>query len=468
VIAASFAERVQTDAARLAVRTDDRDWTYAELLAKARSLAEQRASTEQGTPLPNRTVGIQASDLAARVVGLLVAELLGMTPCLFPTGMNPANLNAWAEKLRLAELLDASGRWVETPFASAAPQAASTTSDTHLPGLWLFTSGTTGPPQPVRHTWQALASAVHATARYHGERWLLAYDPGSFAGLQVMLQALLTGGTLSDVSQATPEETARRMLIEQVTYASGTPTFWRMLLGAVEPAKWKRAALEQITLGGEVVNDATLIALQAAFPQARISHIYATSELGVCFSVSDGRAGFPAEYLQNPPGGCQLRISTEGELEVLSHRRAVALALENRIAPASASESDWLPTGDLVELRGERVYFVGRKSGVIHVGGGKVVPEEVEAILREVAGVAEVRVSGQPSSVLGAIVRADVVVAAHAEVNAVRAALLAACQAQLPRHKVPATIEFHTTLPRTPSGKLARDAEAATDLRPNP
>jgi acyl-CoA synthetase (AMP-forming)/AMP-acid ligase II len=77
-----------------------------------------------------------------------------------------------------------------------------------------------------------------------------------------------------------------------VTAASGTPTFWRQAiyrdadaLGAVP--------LEQITLGGEPVDQAILDQLREIFPKARISWIYASSEVGASIVVHDGKAGFP-------------------------------------------------------------------------------------------------------------------------------------------------------------------------------
>ncbi len=41
-------------------------------------------------------------------------------------------------------------------------------------------------------------------------------------------------------------------------------------------------------------------------------------------------------------------------------------------------EDGFVDSGDIVELRGDRYYFVGRRGGIINVGGLKVHPEEVE------------------------------------------------------------------------------------------
>ena len=57
--------------------------------------------------------------------------------------------------------------------------------------------------------------------------------------------------------------------------------------------------LLQATLGGEIVDDRILSAITALFPKARIVHIYASTEAGVGFSVSDNRSGFPLNYLKN-------------------------------------------------------------------------------------------------------------------------------------------------------------------------
>jgi acyl-CoA synthetase (AMP-forming)/AMP-acid ligase II len=381
-----------------------------------------------------------------------------------PLPFKPQQIEPWPATLDLRTVLDLE-RGEQKQIARAnspTQQPVSGQSNLTNAGLWFFTSGTTGPPKPVRHTWAALTRTVRFKAPFQSRRWLLAYDPSSFAGLQVWLQALLAGGSVHDVSRATPRETAQRMVQEQIEFASGTPTFWRMLLGAVPREHWSATSLEQITLGGEAVSPGTLAALQATFPRARCTHIYATSELGVCFSVSDGLAGFPAEYLRNPPSGCALRVTADGELEVRPEAQAAEWITESDLVPTNRCASgippatNWRGTGDLVEQRGERVYFLGRKSGSINVGGSKVLPEEVEAIIRDVPGVAEVRISAQASSVLGALVRADIQPLGSADLANVRTAVLAACQAQLPRFKIPALIEFHTQLPRTATGKIAR------------
>jgi acyl-coenzyme A synthetase/AMP-(fatty) acid ligase len=94
----------------------------------------------------------------------------------------------------------------------------------------------------------------------------------------------------------------------------------------------------------------------------------------------------------------------------ISARRA-AQATTSAARPET-SPTGFVDTGDIVERRGERYYFVGRKDGVINVGGHKVRPEEVEAVLNCHPGVRMSFVRGRKSPITGAVVVADVVASA--------------------------------------------------------
>ena len=78
-------------------------------------------------------------------------------------------------------------------------------------------------------------------------------------------------------------------------------------------------------------------------------------------------------------------------------------------APALADDDGFVDTGDMVERRGDRLFFVGRRGGIINVGGAKVHPEEVEAALNAHAAVRASRVFARKNPITGALVVADVV-----------------------------------------------------------
>lgn len=160
------------------------------------------------------------------------------------------------------------------------------------PTRWLMTtSGTTGLPKMVPHT---LATLSRSTSRFEGgtvQTWGLLYDPTRFAGLQVVLQALIGGGPLALPDTGRPlSEQVEALAAAGCTALSATPTLWRRILMA---QGHERLALRQATLGGEIVDQGTIDALRSAFPNARITHIYASTEAGVGFSVRDGAGRLP-------------------------------------------------------------------------------------------------------------------------------------------------------------------------------
>jgi acyl-coenzyme A synthetase/AMP-(fatty) acid ligase len=113
----------------------------------------------------------------------------------------------------------------------------------------------------------------------------------------------------------------------------------------------------------------------------------------------------------------------------------------------------------MVEKRGDRYHFIGRRGGIINIGGLKVHPEEIEAVINRHAEVRMSRARSRRSPITGAIVVADVILAdgdASGRSNEIRDTILADCRASLASYKVPAVIRFVASLDVTPAGKLAR------------
>ena len=161
-------------------------------------------------------------------------------------------------------------------------------------------------------------------------------------------------------------------------------------------------------LSGEIADQAVLDNLRSAYPTATVGHAFASTEAGVAFDVNDGLAGFPADYVPGPKNGIEMKVE-DGTLRIRSGRNAQRYLGD---APASLASADgYVDTGDLVELYEGRYYFRGRKSGVINVGGLKVHPEEVEAVLNADIRVRMSLVRARRNPITGAIVIAEVVLA---------------------------------------------------------
>jgi acyl-coenzyme A synthetase/AMP-(fatty) acid ligase len=320
------------------------------------------------------------------------------------------------------------------------------------PSEWvLFTSGTTGRPKMVIHSLAGLAGAIVRGGGRDGRPvWGTFYDIRRYGGLQIFLRALHDGGSLvlSDPEEPLGDFLAR-LVAHGVTHVSGTPSHWRRVLMS---AAARAISPRYVRLSGEIADQAILDGLAAVYPMARIGHAYASTEAGVGFEVNDGGEGFPASLI-GAPGPVEMKV-VDGSLRIRSPRTAVAYVAG--AAPLADAEG-FVDTGDMLEHVGDRFRFAGRKGGIINVGGLKVHPEEVEAVINRHPQVRMSLVHPRKSPITGAIVVAEVVLREErAQSAALRDEILGLCREGLAQHKVPATIRFVPALAVAASGKLER------------
>lgn len=315
----------------------------------------------------------------------------------------------------------------------------------------IFTTGTTGRPKGVRYRWENLVGQVRRRDDQHGSRWILLYQFNHFAGFQVLSHILGNDGSLVIPANRDVDEIRTAMARHAVTHVSATPTFWRLFTGqSAAPLPDVR----QVTLGGEASTQDLLNRLRTLFPGAIVSQVYATTELGSCFSVTDGRCGFPASLLDDPDRPNALRI-VDGELQIRPRSGMLGYTGASNGEHSSASDSTWVPTGDVVEQVEDRVYFRGRTSEVINVGGVKVHPLDIEAVIATVPGVRHVRVSGKPNPIMGSLVIADIVLEEEAPQADVEARIRQAAETWLSRYQQPRLLNFVPHL-ETVNQKLSR------------
>ena len=302
--------------------------------------------------------------------------------------------------------------------------------------LELYTSGSTGLPKLVRHRLDSLTRTLRVSERHGEDVWALAFNPTHIAGIQVLLQAFFNGNTLVDIFGLSRTEIHARLHSQAVTHLSATPTFYRLLL----PVEARLPGLRSLTLGGERSDAALLAQLRAAFPSARLHNLYASTEAGTLL-VADGDL-----FGIHPSVEGKIRIQ-DGQLWVA--RELLAEFQTHDVGP-------WYATGDRVEVISDtplRFRIVGRENDFINVGGSKVDPAEVECALRAFPGVAEARVYGRPSSVVGTLLCAEYTSLLPLAESDLRSHL-ASC---LQTHKIPRIMKKVESLAKTRTGKLSRN-----------
>jgi acyl-coenzyme A synthetase/AMP-(fatty) acid ligase len=431
-------------------RIATRDWSLSlDDLEHATSLGGDLARLE------GRCVALAVDDMASAAAALIELDGVARQIVLAPPASGPSALaalmraagadalvtDADAPAPEIDVVIRVACRLPLVPLATPRPRP-------HVTQWIMPTSGTSGPPKLVAHTLASLTASFRPDG---GQRWATFYDIRRYGGLQIFLRALAGVESLTLTSAGESVDAFLvRLAAAGATHISGTPSHWRKVLMSGEA---RRIAPRRVRLSGEIADDAVLAALARFYPQARVEHAYASTEAGVAFVVSDGKAGFPAALIDGR-GEVAMRV-VDDTLRIRSNRTASRYVGDG--APPLRDAEGFVDTGDVVTRRGERYLFAGRRGGIINVGGAKVHPEEVEAALNALAAVRASRVFARKNPITGAIVAAEVVLRAGASADeATRRDILAACRAALPAHMAPSSLRFVAELPITEGGKLAR------------
>ena len=212
-------------------------------------------------------------------------------------------------------------------------------------------------------------------------------------------------------------------------------------------------------MSGEIADQAILNQVKSQYPHAAFAHTFASTEAGIGFNVDDGLMGFPVELLTTNPL-IDMKVK-DGTLRIRSKR--TALQYLGADSPTLTDADGFVDTGDTVELRDGRYYFTGRRDGTINVGGFKVHPEEVEAVINRHPEVVMSLVKAKKNPITGALVVADVVLKPQPPsypnepaLDGLERNILQLCRAELDAHKVPAAINIVPMLAIGESGKLVR------------
>jgi len=411
--------------------------------------------------LSGRSVLLSMSGQLLSALAMIEIDGLARRMLLCPPDLNSDHLTALIDNAEIDTVVtDQPERWADKSIplvvTAGLPVTPTRPTQTERATEWLMlTSGTSGVPKIVGHTLEGLSGAIVAEAAARGTPpvWATFYDIRRYGGLQIFLRAIIGGGSmvLSDHGEVLADHVAR-LDARGVTHISGTPSHWRKLLMSGSAANF---APRYVRLSGEIADQAVLDGLAQTFPNASVGHAYASTEAGVGFAVNDGREGFPASLIGANRDGVEMKV-VDGALRIRSKRAAHAYV--GKSVAALTDPDGFVDTGDMVELRGDRYYFVGRRGGIINIGGLKVHPEEIEAVINRHAAVRMSRAKSRRSPITGAIVVADVILTSDSADRAkeIRDEILSDCRASLASHKVPAVIRFVEALDVTPAGKLAR------------
>jgi fatty-acyl-CoA synthase len=480
------ARRARMSPDRVAILHDGREYTYREVAARATRLAHVLAASGVGRGDRVAYLGPNHPTLleALFATGLLGAAFVPLNTRLaapelaYILGDSGAATLIWAPRLagvveqlraRQAVPRELALDGYEAILSTVEPEPIDLAVEPAETCMIMYTSGTTGRPKGVMLT--------HANVTWNTMNLLVDVDLAStevtlvsapmfhVAALnQTVLPTFCKGGTAILVAAFDPDATLELIERHRVTFLFGVPA---MFLAIARSPRWAEADLSSVRsaiCGGAPVPEPLI----ATYRQRGVTFLqgYGLTEAapGATFlragdspakAGSAGTAAFFTDVRLAGPDGAPVPPHEPGEVLIEGPNvMAGYWGLPEETAAALTADG-WLHTGDIAVADDEGfLYIRDRLKDLIISGGENVYPAEVEDVIYQHPAVAECAVIGVPDERWGEVGRAVVVLRPGARLDA--AELVAFLDGKIARYKIPKTVVFAGSLPRTASGKVLK------------
>lgn len=367
----------------------------------------------------------------------------------------------------LADARDRSGEHQATGMAENEPIHAPVSLEDAA--MILYTSGTTGRPKGavLTHgniTWNCLN--VLTDLDISSDEVALMISPMfHVASLDMgVLPTLLKGGTVILEPQFDAGRALELIEARRATFISGVPTTYKMLC---EHADWNRrdiSSLRHLTCGGSPVSRR----VRASYERRGLAFTngYGMTETapGVTFLPADqseaksGSAGLPHFFTDIRivgPDGDDVVAGDTGEIVVKGPNVIPRYWGRPDATRDSFDSGGWFRSGDLGYRDADGFLYVSdRLKDMIISGGENIYPAEVEELIIELDGVADVAVIGVPDPTWGEVPRAIVTRSEGSDLDT--GEVIAHLTGRLAGYKIPKSVVVLDVMPRTASGKIRK------------
>ncbi len=332
----------------------------------------------------------------------------------------------------------------------------------------LYTSGTTGRPKGVLHSHNSMHALI-CQLRDHwaiepGDTFLVPSPIAHIGGSIYAFECpLLLGTTAVLMDRWDPAAAVTLMDGERCTHMAGATPFLTQLLSAAQRAGTRLPDLKVFVCGGAAVSPSLIRRAAGYFDRAVVTRVYGCTEVPVttvgaprrdeddAAAETDGRAGIAeitlAAHPAAPPGAGEIRVRGPQMLLGYRHRQDDADAFD---------DAGFFRTGDLGRWVDDRYLVVtGRAKDVIIRNGENISAKEVEDLLGDHPGVAEIAVVGLPDERTGE--RACAVIVPTGTARPDVASLLALLESKgVAKFKAPEQVVIWDALPKNDAGKILK------------
>jgi acyl-CoA synthetase (AMP-forming)/AMP-acid ligase II len=345
--------------------------------------------------------------------------------------------------------------------------------DDDLVAVQLYTSGTTAEPKAAllrhRHLMAYVLGTLEFGSAAEGEAALVTVPPYHVAGVTNLVSNLYAGRRVVYLEAFEPQAWLDTIRREQITQAMVVPTMLARVVTILGDATDAGTpTLKTLAYGGARMPQPVLERALQLFGETGFVNAYGLTETSSTIALlgpeehraslasGDGRLASVGQLVP----GVELEVRAEDGTVLPAGERGLLFLRGEQVSGeytgSSALDADgWFPTRDRGWVDAEGYLFLeGRADDTIIRGGENIAPAEIEDVLVEHPGVADVVVVGVPDDEWGQRLAAVVVRALGSDVDAEE--LRAWVRVRLRSSKTPDLVEFRAELPRTETGKLLR------------
>lgn len=335
-----------------------------------------------------------------------------------------------------------------------------------------YTSGTTGQPKGAMLSHRAIVTNARMTALMHGRRpddiVVSALPCPHVYGNIVLTATLLVGATLVLYPRFDAAAIVDAITTHRATMFEGVPTMYHYLLDHPSFTTADLSSLRLCTVGGQTMPESAMAAVELA-TGCPLIELWGMTEIGGLGTTHPhtgpqrhGSIGIALPFVETRIADIDdpARALSNGEAGELLVRGPVVMQGYYRRPEATAevlTADGWLRSGDIARRDADGfIHIVDRKKDMILTAGYNIYPAELERVIAAFPAVAMVAVGAVPDATKGEAPRAYIVLKDGARAS--EADIIAHCRAQLAPYKIPRSVTFVPTLPKTSTGKIMRRA----------
>jgi len=415
---------------QVAIIWKDESFSYKNILQRIHKWRNKIADLQSGT-----IVGLEG-DFSPETISLLYA-LIEKNAIIAPFDINHTEKNKKKYEIAQVDLLIRVQGEEDIVFTEMGDGMVKNILykeiiENSLPGLVLFTSGSSGEPKAALHNFSKLLDKFRVKRKSLRTINFLLFD--HWGGLNTLFHIMSNGGTVVILENRTPDYVCGLIEKHKVELLPTSPTFLNMLIISRAYERYSLESLKMISYGAEPMPESLLKNLNTLFPAITLQQTYGLIELGVMRSKSEDNGSL---WVKIGGEGFSVRV-VDDMLQIKSDSAMVGYLN----APSPFTEDGWFMTGDAVEIKNDYFRILGRKSELINVGGEKVFPQEIENTILEIPDIEDVLVYGETHPLTGKIVCAKIKYAGTEAKAEVISIIRKYCRSKLEPFKVPVKIQL--------------------------